>query len=205
MQNTPKSLLAALAVVALPLATGCDVQNPDELNENEVITTVVLTFSPQAGGDALEFRWADPESDGSPVIDEIVLQDADDYDLTVSFLNELEDPAEDITEEVAQEADEHQVFFTGTGVDGPAQDNPGAPLTHVYADTDGEGLPVGLDNTMATNADGAGTLVVTLRHLPPEDDDAVKVPGLAEDVASGGFDAIGGDTDAQVTFEILVE
>ena len=33
------------------------------------------------------------------------------------FLNELEDPAEDITEEVEDESDQHQVFFTGTAAE----------------------------------------------------------------------------------------
>ena len=205
MFKTLRFLLTVPCALTLALLGGCDVQNPDETNENEVITTVVLTFSPQSGGTALEFRWADPENDGSPVIDDIALSDADDYDLGVSFLNELEDPAEDITEEVAEESDQHQVFFTGTAVDGPASDNEGAPVTQAYADTDDAGLPVGLDNTVVSNSTGNGTFIVTLRHLPPQDDVDVKVAGLAEDVAAGGFDAIGGDTDAQVTFDLVVQ
>jgi hypothetical protein len=205
MSQTHTFLIAFLSVAALALLGGCDVQNPGEVNENEVITTVVLTFSPQAGGGALEFRWADPENDGSPVVDDIALSDANDYDLAVRFLNELEDPAEEITDEVDEESDQHQVFFTGTAVDGPASDNAGAPLTQAYADTDVNGLPVGLNDTIVTNAPGSGTFVVTLRHLPPEDDVAVKVAGLAEDVAAGGIDAIGGDTDAEVRFDLVVQ
>ena len=205
MFKTHSFLLAALSAATLALLGGCDVQNPDEVNESEVITTVVLTFTPQGGGTALEFRWADPENDGSPVIDDIALSDADDYDLGVSFLNELEDPPEDITEEVAAESDEHQLFFTGTGVNGPAADNAGAPITHAYADTDGAGLPVGLYNTIVTDGAGSGTFIVTLRHLPAQDDVALKVAGFAEDVAAGGFEAIGGDTDAQVTFDLSVQ
>ena len=82
--HAPFLLLAALA------AAGCkDVEDPHEHNEGEVITTVVLSFAPQSGGDALEFTWADPEDDGSPVIDDIALSDADDYEVSVSFLNEL--------------------------------------------------------------------------------------------------------------------
>ena len=41
---------------------------------------------------------------------------------------------------------------------------------------------------------GTGTLTVILRHLPPENDVAVKVEGLAEQVAADGIDSIG---DAQ--------
>ena len=177
----------------LLLATACqdvegDKDDHDHDHEQEVVTTVVLTFTPTGGGGELVFEWADPEDDGSPVIDEIVLSDAEDYSLTVSFLNELEDPAEDITAEVEDESDQHQVFFTGSGVEGPATGtNAAAILTHAYADTDVNGLPVGLDNDIGTRAVGSGELTVTLRHMPLESDQPVKVAGTAEEVAAGGF------------------
>jgi hypothetical protein len=174
-------------------------------DENEVITTVVLTFTPDAGGADLEFTWADPEDDGDPVIDPIVLPSGD-YALSVSFLNELEDPAEDITAEIADEDDSHQVFFTGSGVEGPATGtNASAVITHAYADTDADGNPVGLTNDISTLAAGTGDLVVTLRHMPAEDGNPVKSATSAEDVASGGFASIGGDNDAEVTFPIEVQ
>jgi hypothetical protein len=183
-----------------------DVEGDDHDHENEVITTVALAFTPAGGGSELVFEWADPENDGSPVIDDIVLSDAEDYGMTVSFLNELEDPAEDITAEVSDESDQHQVFLTGTAVEGPATGvNATAVVEHAYADTDPNGLPVGLDNDITTRAVGTGELTVTLRHMPPENDQAVKVAGAAEDVAEGGFTAIGGDNDVQVTFTLSVE
>ncbi len=173
-------------------------------DDNEVITTVTLTFTPDAGGSDLVFTWADPEDDGDPVIDDIVLPSGD-YALSVGFLNELEDPAEDITEEIADEDDAHQVFFTGSGIEGPATGtNASAVITHSYADADANGNPVGLDNDISTIAAGTGELLVTLRHMPPEDGNDVKTSTAAEDVASGGFAAIGGDNDAEVTFPIEV-
>jgi hypothetical protein len=200
--ETPMKRLLTFAPL---FALACnDVNDPDPVEENEVITTIVLTFTPTAG-DALEFRWSDPENDGSPVIDDIALSDADDYALTVAFLNELEEPAEDLTAEIADEAEEHQVFFTGSAVAGPASDSDGAVITHAYADEDAGGLPVGLDNTITTDAVGEGTLFVTLRHLPEEGGAVVKVDGLAETVRDEGFGAIGGDNDAQVEFPIAVE
>lgn len=174
-------------------------------DENEVITTVVLTFTPDAGGDDLTFSWADPEDDGSPVIDDIVLPSAD-YTLSVAFLNELEDPAEEITEEIEDESDAHQVFFTGSGVQGPATGtNANAVITHAYADTDANGMPIGLTNTITSLQTGTGEFTVTLRHMPEEDSTPVKTSSAAEDVASGGFSAIGGDDDALVTFPIEVQ
>ena len=198
-----------LAAALLALSTGCndvdgDGKNPDD--GNEVITTVVLSFTALGGGTPAEFTWADAENDGSPVIDDVTLSDLLDYRVSVSFLNELEDPAEDITAEVADESDEHQVFFTGDAVEGPATGAAAsAPLVHAYDDEDANGNPVGLDSTLTTRATGTGDLIVTLRHMPPEDGAAVKVAGVAEDVATGGFAAIGGDNDVQVTFPVTVE
>jgi hypothetical protein len=183
-----------------------DVKDPDDDNEVEVITTVQLLLEPTDGTDATTFTWADPENDGAPVIDDLVLADATDYVLRVSFLNELEDPAEDITAEVEDESDQHQVFFTGSAVQGPATGtNPDAVVEHAYGDLDANGNPIGLDNTLVTLGTGSGQLTVTLRHLPPESGADVKVSGLAETVASDGFGAIGGDDDASVTFPLTVE
>ena len=197
MKPVPVLLLALLAACT-------DATNPDDLDEGEVITTVRLAFTPQGGGTPLEFAWTDPEMDGDPVIDEITLSDAVDYDLSVAFLNEIQDPAEDITDEITDEAEEHQVFFTGTAVEGPASAVATAVVTQAYDDEDANGLPVGLLDTITTKGPGDGTFVVTLRHLPPESDTAVKVEDLAEDVAAGGFAAIPGDTDAQVEFDLQV-
>jgi hypothetical protein len=199
-------------LIALPLlllVSACaDVEEDDHDHDNEleVMTTVVLTFTAQDDGSVVEYIWADPENDGSPVIDDVVLTDASVYDLSLSFLNELEDPAEDITPEIFDEADEHQVFLTGSAVQGPANpDNADAVVEHAYSDSDGAGLPVGLENSISTLGVGSGELTVTLRHMPPESDQAVKIDGLAGDVAADGFSAIGGANDIQVTFNTEVE
>ncbi|MEN0067719.1 MAG: hypothetical protein AAGA48_36660, partial [Myxococcota bacterium] len=72
-------------------------------------------------------------------------------------------------------------------------------------DMDGEGNPIGLTNDITTDAEGSGDLTVTLRHLPPEGDVAVKVAGLADAVRTGGFGSIGGDNDIQITFPLTVD
>jgi len=196
-----------LAVMIAPFVGACsDVEGDGHddhghTHEHEVITTVELVFTDGAGTQT--FVWADPEDDGSPVIDTVDLA-AGTYTVELSFLNELEDPAEDITPEIADETDEHQVFFTGSAVNGPAADNPGAPLDHVYDDVDAGGLPVGLENTLVATA-GSGDLVVTLRHLPEESGSPTKVDGLASDVAAGGLSAIGGESDVSVTFPVTVQ
>ncbi len=179
-----------LATVPLLLAACADVGKPTEPNPEEVITTVLLAI----GG--AEYAWTDPENDGAPVIDPILLAPGA-YPFDVRFQNGLEDPPEEITEEVAAESDEHQVFFTGSAVaDGV--------VVVVATDLDENGLPIGLTGELTASV-GAGELTVTLRHLPPESDVAVKTADLTEAVAADGVDSIGGSTDAEVTFAVTVE
>ena len=197
------------SILLLTLAACSDVEGDGHghhHHEHEVITSVGLTFVSQDDGSEVTFTWADPEDDGDPVIDDIVLTNGVDYDVAVTFSNDLEDPPEDVTPEIADEADEHQIFFTGSAVDGPATSaNDDAIVEHTYADADAGGLPIGLDNAIATLATGSGELKVTMRHMPPENGEPVKTAGMAEAVASGGFGAIGGANDIAITFDITVQ
>ncbi|MFN0246188.1 MAG: hypothetical protein ACKV2T_04725 [Kofleriaceae bacterium] len=171
----------------------------------EVITTVTLTLTP-TGGAPIVAEFDDPDGDGGepPMIDSIALLAGTTYSVTVGFQNRLETPPEEITEEVRDEATDHQVFFTGDAVNGPASDRPTAAITHAYTDTDGGGLPIGLSNQFVVGAGAAGDLIVTLRHMPPINDQPTKTANAAALVRSGGFAAIGGENDAQVTFPVAV-
>ena len=206
-----KNLTRITPVLMLALSACSDVEkDPTEdghdHHDHEVMTAVVLTFTSTTDDSELEFTWSDAESSANPTIDDIVLQDAHDYTLSLSFLNELEDPIEDVTPEIADEDDEHQVFFTGSAVDGPAtESNADAVIEHAYADEDVNGLPIGLDNDIITLQPESGELTVTLRHMPLESGNSIKTDDAAGDVASGGFSAIGGDNDVQVTFSLTVE
>lgn len=163
----------------------------------ELITTVTLDFVPMGGGATVTASFIDADGDGGnpPVIAPINLTAGITYTTGARFLNGLETPPEDITLEIADESDEHQVFFTGTAI--------GGPLTHSYLDMDANGFPIGLSNRFAI-ARGTGTLIVTLRHLPPVNGTAVKTADLAAQVQAGGFAAIGGSSDASVTFMVTV-
>lgn len=197
--------LLTLAVLALSACPNIE-EPPPPSDENEVITTITLTFTPDGDGAAVTASYADPENDGDPVIDAITLTEGTTYGLSVRFLNELEDPAEEITEEVEAEGDEHQVFIYGSAVRGPATGaNPDAAVVHSYADEDDGGLPVGLANTVVAESAGTGDLRLMLRHLPEEDGAAVKVDGLAEEFATGGSAALPGDADVDVTFPLTVQ
>ena len=197
MTHSPTPLIVITTTALVLLGCG-DAEHPHEHNEGEVITTVVLSFTPDSGGTPMEFVWADPENDGDPAVDPIALSDAEDYSLSVAFLNELETPPEDITGEVESEGDEHQVFFTGSALDDGL-------LGYAYDDADDNGYPVGLEGLVTTEALGTGELTITLRHLPPESDTPVKTGTLADDLAAGGLGTLPGDTDAQVSFSVEVQ
>jgi hypothetical protein len=203
-----KFQLAALAaaVIVSVAAAGCGEHDHDHNHsENEVITTVTLTFTPAGGGAPIVASVNDPDGDGGdpPTIQPVMLG-AGMFDLGVKFENRKENPPEDITLEIEDEGDHHQVFFTGTAVSGPASNQTGAPLVHSYADTDAKGLPIGLANKV-TAARGTGMLTVTLRHMPPINNMVVKSATLADMVRTNGFAGIGGSTDAQVTFPVTVQ
>ncbi len=177
--------------------------------ETELITTVTLTFTSDTA-DTVTASFRDPDGDGgaSGTTEEIVLAPGTTYTMTVGLLNELED--EDITEEVREEAEEHQFFFFGESVSGPASMGSGL-LTHGYADLEsdytenavGEDLPVGIASTVTTAEPGDGDLTVMLRHLPPINGSPQKAPGLAEAFAAGGTPP--GETDVDITFVVHVE
>ena len=202
-RSTIVSLFAGLTLSVA--AAGCGSSGQEGGNENEVITTVTLSFTPAGGGLAVIASVDDPDGDGGnpPVVGPINLTPGM-FDLTVKFENRLEKPPVNITDEVSDERDEHQLFFTGKAVNGPASNEAGAPLVQAYADMDSKGLPLGLANKITASA-GTGTLTVTLRHLPPVNNMAAKVAGLAEAVRDQGFPAIGGSTDAQVSFPVTVQ
>jgi hypothetical protein len=183
------TIIILLQACALPEGT---------LNDQEVITTVILQF-----GEA-EFAFDDPDGDGGelPTIDPIVLAPGN-YQLVVRFQNRLEDPPEEITEEVVDEADQHLLLFTGSAVVGPATANTTGPLQQTYADADANGLPIGLTNDVVVTP-GEGMLTVTLRHMPPELPPEKSASTTAE-ARANGIDSIGGATDAQVSFSVVAQ
>jgi hypothetical protein len=199
------SVRSSLLACSLALVVAAACHDDHDHDPNELISTVILSFAPSAGGAAVVATFDDPDGDGGapPTVDPVNLVAGTTYTLTVRFQNNLGTVSEEITDEIRDEGTDHQVFFTGSAVDGPASDKPGAPLTHSYADTDSGGLPLGLTNTIVAAA-GTGDLIVTLLHVPPVNGNPVKTLGLAAQVKSGGFSSVPGSIDAQVTFPVTV-
>lgn len=164
--------------------SGCKKEDPAPEDENELITTVQLKFTD--GTNVQTFQWRDLDGDGgaAPTIQNITLKANKTYTLDVSLLDESKTPAEDITEEVEKESDEHLLVFT------PA---PSSLLTYTYGDKDANNFPIGITGSLKTAAVGMGTLQVVLRHQPP-------VNGMRQKNGT----ATPGSTDVDVTFNVTV-
>ncbi|MES2487544.1 MAG: type 1 periplasmic binding fold superfamily protein, partial [Bacteroidota bacterium] len=175
--------ISAFALITLISFSSCsdDDNATTPVNEEEVITTVTATFTPAAGGTAVVLTSRDLDGDGpdAPVVTvNGTFAAGAVYNGSVTFLNELASPAENITEEIHQEGHEHQLFYQQTNLG-----------VFEYADQDVAGNPVGLHVTYTAAATPVnGTLTITLRHEPNK-----TAPG----VVTGNITSAGGSTDAE--------
>ncbi len=180
-------MIWALLIVLGLLMTGCSKDDPEIPNEEEVITTLIYTLVPEGGGNTVTMTYRDLAGDGkNPSVTGGTLAVNKTYRGSQQLLNELESPAEDITEEIEEEDDEHQFFFISTV--------PG--LTVKYNDRDKDGLPVGLKTELTTSSAGSGTLTIILRHEPNK---------KATGVSAGNIANAGGETDIEVVFNVNVQ
>lgn len=156
-----------LLLAATVAVMGCKKDSDPEPEENELITTVTLTFTERGTTNVRTVTWKDADGEGgaAPTIGKLSLAPNKTYDLTVSLLDESKNPAADITEEIEEEADEHLFVYTPT---------PANLLTVTITDKDARNLPVGLKATAVTGAAATGKLQVVLRHQPPVGGNPVK-------------------------------
>lgn len=158
-----------------------DDNTPEPVNEEEVITTLTVTLD--SGSDTVVMQYQDLDGEGSDPAEITVsgtLSVNTVYDGSIVLLNEIE--GENITEEVEEEADEHQFFYSvGSGLN----------ITTDYNDADSMGNPVGLSFILSTSEASSGALTFTLRHEPNKPND--------------GLETAGGETDIEVTFDVTVE
>ena len=189
MKNINNLFLSFL--VASVVLTSCDKDEPEDPvipNEEEVITTLILTLNPENGGDPIVFSFRDLDGDGgdSPISTSPTLDSNTVYIGSLELLNEIANPPEDITVEILEEAEEHQFFFQSTV--------PGVSVE--YNDLDANQNPIGVSSIITTGGFGNGTLKVTLRHEPDKS---------AAGVAEGDIANAGGETDIEVVFDVLVQ
>ncbi|MFP2997810.1 GTP cyclohydrolase [Spongiivirga sp. MCCC 1A20706] len=197
-------LFMAIAIV------GCnnDDDAPGEENEEEVITSVELIFTNTAdANDVVRVTAVDDDGPGIGELevgnDEIDLTAGATYTLTFEILNAVDpNDVEDIGDEIAEEDDEHQIFFsftndafsnpTGNGNIDTASD----PINYNDEDSDaqdGSGNPVGLSTTWTAGdtAVSDGSFTVRLQHQP--------------DIKSATTGANDGDSDFDLTFVLNIQ
>lgn len=186
-----KLLVFSIAILALASCKKDDdeIIAPPEVNEEEVITKLELTFTDVDSGNEYTWTRSDPDGDGGndPIFSLDTLPANNAMLMSVRIFNETEDPVEEMTGEIEEEDDEHQFFFIL---------NEGANLSIIYNDSDGDGNPIGLNNDIQTGDPENVSLTVILRHQPDKDGDGV---------ADGIIDNAGGDTDIEVTFNGVVQ
>ena len=199
MKNIFKLNYLLYAFLTLFIFTACeeDEAAPEEENEVEVFTDVKLVFTPKAGGTAVEAVAQDPDGAGVQelqVLGAINLAANTEYLLSMMIENCLEDPCEDMNEEIAEEAEEHQFFFAFTNdaftspVGNGNMDNASDPIN--YIGYDGNGNPVGLNTSWTTGSASTGTFTVQLQHQP--------------DVKTATSGSTDGDTDFALTFNLNI-
>lgn len=173
-------LLVSLVIVS------CDKDN-DVPNEEELITTLTYTLTPEAGGNPVVFSFRDIDGDGGqdPVITQGSLASNTIYDGVIELLNESETPAVDITEEVEAEAVDHQFFYSAAG----------ANAIFLYTDMDADTKPIGITTQVIIGDPSSGAMTVILRHRPDKS---------AAGVDQGAIINAGGETDIEVTFLLTI-
>lgn len=183
--NTLKSikLLAILFVSTIVMTSCSDDHDHDHDHEGELITTVSYTLT--NGNDVVTLTFQDTDGDGPNLPSTTIsgpLTANTTYTGLVQLLNETTSPAENITNEVQQEGDEHEFFYVST-VSG---------LTITKTDTDGNGNPLGISTSLSTGTAGSGSITVILKHEPTKPNNGT---------AAGA----GGSTDVEVTFNVTVQ
>ena len=181
--------IALVILVSSAVITSCKKDKMEEPNDNEVITTIILTFVPAGGGATLTYQFDDADGPGgtAPSQQEIVLAPAKTYAVTVQLLDKTKTPDADVTTEVASEPDAHRFYYEPTA---------GSNLTVSGLNNDAAGIPLGITSTWETGAIATGKIKVTLRHYPGNP------PGKA---AGDLVSSTKSDTDIEVEFNTKIQ
>ncbi|HTF20517.1 MAG TPA: hypothetical protein VK658_20735 [Chryseolinea sp.] len=197
----PGTATGARLLTLLFLLTACEAEEPTREDSPEMITTVIVTFTPIDGGEPIIGKAEDPDADGIRDIETdgpVELAAGATYILTLGMYNDLADPDSDeynISAEVEEEGAEHMLFFGWTGKvfanpsgDGniDAREDP-----VLYEDADINGLPLGLRTKWTTATQSSGTLRIVLKHQP--------------DLKSETSTSDMGESDLNVLFDLKVD
>lgn len=184
MKNFKTLFSFAIATILFSSCSSSDDSHP--VNEEELITNVSIVFNSTTSQDQVILTFEDLDGDGpnAPVYNSTGSFDVNQiYDAQISVSN----PQENITEEILEEADDHQFFYFAT--DGFLAD-------FEYKDLDNSDLPIGLEFQLKpSNISQDGKFSLILRHLPNKS-------GVG--VSQGNISNAGGSTDLNIQFPVTV-
>ncbi|MBK8346833.1 MAG: type 1 periplasmic binding fold superfamily protein [Saprospiraceae bacterium] len=182
--------IVSFIIVMVLLTTSCE-KTPTPINEEELITTLVFTLDAVGNNQDVVMTFKDPDGNGgiAPTITTNgVMKSGETYNGSLTLLNESENPVINITAEIEAEAEAHQFFYA---VSGALAGN----IDITYEDKDKDNLPLGLKTKVVPRATGSGKLKLLLRHEPNK---------KAVGVSTGIIDNAGGETDLEVSFDLVV-
>ncbi|GAB3824247.1 hypothetical protein GCM10028895_32260 [Pontibacter rugosus] len=185
MKKLFRPYLAAFLLGSLLFTTACSDDDPEPVEEGEMITSMTISLVSQGKApQPVTTTYSDIDGPGgnAPVVGPLNLTAGTTYDAVITFSDDRSGGAGDITPEIRQEGVDHEVFFVA---------NPTTLLSTTKTDTDANGRPIGLTATVTTTNAGTGTLTVTLKHQP----------GLK----GATSDANKGETDVQATFPVTIQ
>ena len=197
-----------LIISAFLLVISCDKGEPVVVHEHEVFTRVVLevkkdgetnfkkyTFEVEGHDDHGDDDHGDDDhgdddhgdDDHGDEHTEVELDTNSTYHVGIFFYNDSDpDNIEDVTLEVIEEADAHQVFYEMTEI-------PGFSIAAASDDTkDSNGNPLFLKTSWTTASETSGDVMAYLIHEPTSKTGSTRAD-------------FGGATDLQIEFEVHIE
>lgn len=158
-------------------------------HDEEVITTLVLTFTPQSGGAATSFSFDDPDGPGGidPTISQINLSPNTSYNVSLTVFNKTLNPVKDLTPEILAEGDAHRFYY---------EPSSGSNITVSGLNNDDDGIALGTSSVWTTGNAANGSIKITLRHYggnPPNK--------ATDDTVNSNKSS----TDAEVSFATLIQ
>ena len=195
-----------IALCLFVLIFACSKDDPNPIHEEEVITRVTLEVSKVGSSNPTTYTFEveghdhdhdDHDDDDHDDEDgdehegehtEIELEANSSYNVSISFYNDSDpDNVENITSEIIEEKDEHQIFYEIT------DELSGFSIASASNDTnDSNGNPLFIKSTWTTTGETSGEVVGYLIHSPTS-----KTGNTRTD--------FGGSTDVEIEFEVHVE
>ncbi|WP_378186156.1 hypothetical protein ACE939_13675 [Aquimarina sp. W85] len=176
-----KHFATLTSIILFFAACSSDDDLPEVINDEETITTVKLTLTTVGSGETQTVIWTKDNEET------ITLDQDSSYEVSIQFLDESDpNDVEDITEEVIEEKDEHFVYFETTTENLTIQSSEEDVI-------DSNNKAINLITTWQTPAvSSTGIVKAFLIHEP-----LTKTGEKRDD--------FGGETDIEVSFDVVVQ